>query len=203
MTQPSDQRASDTGAAVRRFVEAFPPGADVRVPSLAFLEYAEGRLPDALVELWRAYGLGFYGDQALAIVDPGHWVSTLQVWLGDQVGSVPFAVTSFGHLYHYERVDGRDVISCLDPHFQTNTVIDGDMTAFLGEHLPGPTSHPRDLAGPHKGARQRKGELREGEIYFFTPILALGGKVHPDNLDRGDGARHLDLIHERVGQQHR
>lgn len=201
MSQTFDERPSDVGAQVRTFVEAFPPGPDATVPTLAFLEYAEGRLPDALVELWRAYGLGFYGDQALAIVDPGHWLPVLQNWLGPQVNSVPFAVTSFGHVYHYEQVDDRDVISCLDPHFQTNTIIDGDMASFLGEHLPGAHSHPRDLAGPHKGAKQRKGELDQGEIYFFTPILTLGGKVHPDNLDRGDGVRHLDLIHEKVGEQ--
>lgn len=201
MSQTFDERANDTGAEVRRFVEAYPPASDTRVPSLAFLEYAEGRLPNALVELWRAYGLGFYGDQALAVVDPSHWLPALRTWLGPQVTSVPFIVTSFGHVYHYEQVSGRDVIQCLDPHFQTNTVIEGDMAFFLGEHLPGTHSHPRDLAGPHKGARQRQGALGDGEIYFFTPILGLGGKVHPDNLDRGDGVEHLDLIHQQVGAQ--
>lgn len=201
MSQTFDQRAGDTGAAVRRFVQAFPPGAGVRVPSLQYCEYAEGRLPDALVELWRAYGIGFYGDQALAIVDPAHWVPVLQTWLGGDTQRIPFAVTSFGHVYHYERVDGRETIQCLDPHFQNNVVIEGDMAQLLGDHLPGEHSHPRDLAGPHGGARQRKGELEQGQIYFFTPILALGGKVHPDNLDRGDGVEHLNLVHEQVAAQ--
>ncbi len=203
MTQPTDQRATDTGAAVRRFVEAFPPDRDVTVPSTAFLEYAERRVPDALVELWRAYGLGFYGDQRLAIVDPGHWTGTLRTWLGTQVASVPFAVTSFGHLYHCELAGGREVVQCLDPHFQTNTIIEGDLASVLGDHLPGPGAHPDDLRGPHRGARDRKGELADGEIYFFTPILAQGGRVHPDNLDKGDGVRHLDHIHEQVADQHR
>lgn len=201
MSQTFNERSADIGAEVRKFVQAFSPGPDTRVPDLAFIEYAERRLPDALVELWRAYGLGFYGDQALAVVDPGRWVPVLQTWLGPEVASVPFLVTSFGHVYHFEQVKGRDVIQCLDPHFQSNEVIEADMAFFLGEHLPGAHSHPRDLAGPHKGARQRKGELQEGEIYFFTPILALGGKVHPDNLDRGDGLAHLTSIHEKVGEQ--
>lgn len=201
MSQTFDQRASATGAAVRRFVEAFPPGAGARVPSLSYCEYAEGRLPNALVELWRSYGLGFYGEQALAIVDPGHWVPALQTWLGPDTKRIPFAVTSFGHIYHYEYIDGRETIQCLDPHFQNNVDIDGDMEQLLGDHLPGEQSHPRDLSGPHGGARQRKGELDDGEIYFFNPILALGGRVHPDNLDRGDGVAHLKSIHEKVGQQ--
>lgn len=199
MSQTSDQR--EPGAEVRRFVQAFPPDADTQVPSLQFLEYAEGRLPDALVELWRAYGLGFYGEQAVAIVDPSRWIPVLQTWLGNDTQRIPFAVTSFGHLYHYQRVDGEDSIECLDPHFQNNLAIDGDMAQVLGEHLPGEYSHPRDLAGPHGGARQRKGALHAGEIYFFTPILALGGRVHPDNLDRGDGVEHLLLVHAEVGEQ--
>ncbi len=189
------------GIAVQRFVDVYPPGPDVEVPTRPFLEYAEQHAPATLVELWRAHGLGFYGDRRIALVDPADWSPVLQTWFGPQATSFPFAVTSFGHVYHYDRAEGRDRIQCLDPHFQTNAVIPGDLVSFFTGHLPGPTSHLSDLEGPRGGALDKLGELRLGEIYCFTPILALGGQVRPDCLDKADGVRHLQDIHRQVRAQ--
>lgn len=191
MTQPG-------GIAVQRFVDTYRPDADTRVPFDAFLGYADRTAPRALVELWHTHGIGFYGEQRIALVDPGDWMSVLQTWLGSDVTSFPFAVTSFGHIYHYDRVDGRDRIQCLDPHFQANAVIPGDLVSFFNDHLPGPSSHLLDLEGPRGGARGKLGELQKGQIYYFEPSLALGGQVRPENLAKGDGAPHLQEIHRQV-----
>ncbi len=190
------------GIAVQRFVDTYRPDADARVPETGFLDYAQQHAPAALVELWRSHGLGFYGEQRIAIVDPAQWVDVLYAWLGPATSSFPFAVTSFGHVYHYDRAGGRDRIQCLDPHFQANTVVPGDMVSFFTDHLPGPASHLSDLEGPRRGAREKLGELAPGEIYCFTPMLALGGQVRPDCLDKADGVQHLREIHEAVRAQH-
>lgn len=196
MTQPG-------GIAVQRFVDTYRPDAGTRVPFDAFLGYADRAAPRALVELWRTCGLGFYGEQRIALVDPGHWMGLLQTWLGGDITSFPFAVTSFGHVYHYDRVTGGDRIQCLDPHFQSNSVIKGDLVTFFNDHLTGPSSHLKDLEGPRGGARSKLGELQEGEIYYFDPILALGGQVRPENLAKGDGVAHLSDIHQKVAAKHR
>ncbi|YAL84262.1 T6SS immunity protein Tdi1 domain-containing protein [Dermacoccaceae bacterium W4C1] len=180
------------------FVEAFPPGPDVQPAQQPFLDYAADRLPAPLVQLWARTGLGFYGEQRIALVDPGAWIGVLSTWLGQDVTSIPFAVTSFGHVYHYDRVGGRDRIQCLDPHFQTNTVVGDDLVAFFNEHLPGPSSHLSDLEGPRGGARAKLGELATDECYYFDPILALGGTVSPDALAKGNGPEHLLTIHDEV-----
>lgn len=186
--------------ALQPFVDAYPPDPDVRVPEEAFLAYGVAHFPEALIELWRVHGLGFYGDQQIALVDPGAWTDSLQTWLGADVTSIPFAVTSFGHIYHYDHVDGADRIQCLDPHFQNNVVIPGDLTSFFNEHLPSRASHLADLRALRQGARQAKGALAADEIYFFTPMLALGGQVRQENLDKGNGQVHLDIIHQMVRQ---
>lgn len=182
------------------FLAVLPPDRDVRVPDEAFLTYAEGRVPHPVVQLWREQGLGFYGGQQLAIVDPGVWLPALQAWLGTGVATVPVAVTSFGHVYHVD-TDG-DRIECLDPHFQTNTVIGTDVAQFFNEHLPGLSSHLADLAGPRAGARAKLGPLAEGECYYFTPSLAEGGQVSPDALDKGPGVPQLIAIHEAAARLH-
>lgn len=189
------------GIAVQRFVDAYAPDDDVRPPDRAFLDYGRAHAHPALVELWQRHGLGFYGTQRIALVDPGEWSPALTTWLGSSTASFPFAVTSFGHVYHYDHATGR--VQCLDPHFQTNTLVGGDLVSFFNEHLPSKASHLSDLEGPRSGARAGLGELHPGEIYSFTTILALGGKVRPDNLTKGDGVAQLELIHREVAARHR
>ncbi|MBB2890430.1 T6SS immunity protein Tdi1 domain-containing protein [Flexivirga oryzae] len=184
--------------AVQQFIDTFPPDAGARVPSDDFLTYGEGRLPSAVLELWRTHGLGWYGGGRVALVDPGTWMPTLQTWFGSAVGSIPFAVTSFGHVYHYDQVDGHDRIQCLDPHFQHNAVVSEDGTTFFTDHLTGSNSHPADLRELHKAAVGAQGELGADEIFYFEPILALGGQVNLDNLAKGNGPEHVSDIHQRI-----
>lgn len=178
---------------VQRFVDTFAPDADVQVPGQAFLEYAHGHAPAELVELWSTHGLGFYGQQRLALIDPGEWMSVLQRWLGNDVRSIPFAVTSFGHVYH---VEGDGPVQCLDPHFVTNNYVAPDVVGFFNDHLPSAQSHLSDLEGPRGGARAKFGDLQPGEIYCFTPPLSLGGTVGPDSLDHALGVTKLIEIHQ-------
>lgn len=177
------------------FVQRYGPDDDVVRPGDDFLGYAGRLVPDALLGLWEQHGIGFYGDQRLALVDPGEWMHVLQTWLGDDVESFPIVVTSFGHVYHLAP-DGR--VHCLDPHFQSNTVVADDVEEFFDEHLPGSTSHIADLEGPRGGARQKLGPLQDGQIYSFDPILALGGTVSPNSLVLRDGPQHLLEIHREV-----
>lgn len=183
---------------VQPFIDTFPSDAGARVPDADFITYGEGQLPPALIELWRTHGLGWYGGGRVALVDPGTWMPALQTWFGSDVTSVPFAVTSFGHVYHYDRVDGRDRIQCLDPHFQHNAIVAEDGAAFFTEHLTGSTSHLADLRDLHKAARDAQGELATDEVYYFEPILALGGQVNLDNLHKGNGPEHVADIHRQI-----
>lgn len=164
----------------------------------AFAQYAEGRLPAALVELYTRHGIGWYGRQELLLVDPGEWMPVLQTWFGPGVASIPFAVTSFGHLYHVDE-DGH--VECLDPHFLSNVVVAGSVEEFFTEHLLSGESHVSDLRGPHQGARTKLGPLGTGELYYFTPMLPLGGTVSPEALTKGNGVQHALLTHRMVREQ--
>ena len=186
MTQPSG---------VDRFVERYAPDADARVPEPVFLDYAHEHAPAELIHLWGAYGIGFYGAQRLAIVDPGRWLPALEAWLGAGVESLPFAVTSFGHVYH---VGPDGAVQCLDPHFQSNEVVAADLDSFFGDHLLGDASHLADLEGPRGGGRHKFGELHPGECYYFEPPIALGGQVRPDHLAKGDGAAYVEQVHRDI-----
>lgn len=182
--------------ALQPFVERYAPS-DVHQVSDEFAQYAATRFPQALVQLQREVGLGWYGDQELLLVDPGEWMSAIETWFGSGVQTIPFAVTSFGHVYH---VGPSGQVQCLDPHFLTNTIVAPDVVTFFNDHLTSTSSHLADLRGPHGGARQKLGPLEDGELYFFTPILPLGGTVSPNSLDKGDGVNHLVQTHSAVRQ---
>lgn len=187
-----------TAITVQRFVDTFAPDADVKKPSEAFLEYARQHAPAELVQLWETHGLGFYGEQRIALVDPAKYTPVLQRWLGGDLRSVPFAVTSFGHVYH---VEGDGQVQCLDPHFLTNTFVAPDVVGFFNDHLTSNACHISDLEGPRGGAIAKLGPLEEGEAYYFTPPLALGGHVGPDTLDKGDAVEQLEHIHAETSAQ--
>ena len=184
-------------AALEAFTRAFAP-TDVRAVQQPFAQYAATKLPGTLVALYTSHGIGWYGEQQFKLVDPREWMPVLQTWLGAGVDSIPFGVTSFGHLYH---VTPAGDVQVLDPHFLTNNRIADSVEDFFGEHLASPASHLTDLRGPHQGARSKLGELGVGEIYFFTPMLPLGGTVSPESLDKGNGVQHLLMTHQMVRQQ--
>ena len=183
--------------ALEPFVSRYAP-TQVTPVGEGFLEYAQGKLPSSLVELYRRHGLGWYGQQELLLVDPSRWMPVLVEWFGADVSSIPFAVTSFGHVYH---VAPSGQVECLDPHFLTNTVIAGSVEEFFTEHLLSQNSHLSDLRGPHQGARSKLGPLGDGELYYFTPMLPLGGSVSPESLTKGDGVQHALLTHRMVREQ--
>lgn len=185
------------GFALQPFADRYAP-TQVRPVGDGFAAYAQSKLPDALVELYRRHGLGWYGEQELLLVDPGEWMPVLTEWFGPDVRSIPVAVTSFGHVYH---VDESGQVECLDPHFLTNTVVADSVEEFFNEHLLSQTSHLSDLRGPHQGARSKLGSLADGELYYFTPMLPLGGTVSPESLAKGDGVEHALLTHRMVREQ--
>lgn len=190
--------AMKPAAALEQFTRIFAPR-DVVPVGRAFADYAGQKLPRTLVDLYTQHGIGWYGEQQFKLVDPREWMPVLQTWLGGGVESIPFGLTSFGHVYH---VDASGRVQVLDPHFLTNNVVADDSDTFFGEHLISPQSHLNDLRGPHGGARNKLGELGEGEIYFFTPMLPLGGTVSLDSLDKGNGVQHLLMTHQMV-REHR
>lgn len=195
--QPQTAAPAQSGG-LEPFVQQYQPDPDATRPGAEFLRYAQQYAPASLVQLWDRHGLGFYGGQRLAVVDPGEWMHVLQVWLGEDVQSYPIAVTSFGHVYHLDADPDSERVQCLDPHFQTNTVVARDLDEFFNVHLLGSDSHIADLEGPRGGARSKLGKLEEDEIYAFDPILALGGSVSPDSLVKREGPDHLVEIYQKV-----
>lgn len=185
-------------AAVDTFVARYP-ATDVRPVTSDFLEYAQERLPEPLVELYRRYGLGWFGNQDLQLVDPARWLRVIQAWFGPSAATIPVAVTSFGHLFH---VDAAGQVQCLDPHFLANTVVASDLDEFFGTYLLSETSHLADLRGPHQGAIAKLGSLDAGELYAFEPALPLGGTVTPDTLVKDDAVARALRTHAAI-RQHR
>ena len=55
------------------FIKANPPHASCVPATKDLLGRYEGRLPAALLELWRKHGLGLYGRRQICLIDPDAW----------------------------------------------------------------------------------------------------------------------------------
>lgn len=183
------------------FLQAFPADDDVRQVEGPFLDYAREHVPAVLADLWEHHGLGWYGQQRLKLVDPAEWMPVLAVWIGADSPNVPFAISSFGHIYHYEITPTGVSVQVLDPHFANNEVVADDLAHFFNVHLAYEQSHLRDLEAPRAGAQAKFGQLANAEVYAFEPPIALGGQVSPDTLVKTVGPNYVGRVHQELAEQ--
>ena len=161
---------------LRPFIKANPPYAGNAPAPKGLVESFRGQVPDFLLELWRRYGLGFYGRRQLLLVDPRSWQATLDRWIispPDSVTRVPIALTPFGSIVLYRRLTETDEdIAVLDPGTRSMEVLTWDLVEFFNAFMCDPER--ADTLIPSKAldaARRELGALEPGEIYEADPVL--------------------------------
>lgn len=152
-----------------------PHEGNVRV-SQEFAGRFEGRLPSALLELWREYGLGFYGARQFCLINPEAWQAILDRWIVSPPGAVkrvPIALTPFGAIVYYRKLTETDEdIATLDPTTRSSSILSWDMIDFFNCFMCDP-KRVDELMPPqlHEVARREVGLLAAGEVYHADPKL--------------------------------
>ena len=93
------------------FVQHHPPIEPMTRASAQLLDAYAGRVPDSVLALWRAHGLGRYGASGLRLVDPREWQAVLDRWIvspPDDAQRVPIALTPFGCLVYWRKLGPSD-----------------------------------------------------------------------------------------------
>lgn len=158
------------------FIKANPPHAGCAPATKELLLRYEGRLPAALLELWRKHGLGLYGRRKICLIDPGAWQSTLDRWIASPHNTtlrVPIALTPFGTLIFYRKLTAADEdISALNPVTCSISVLSWDLADLFNNVLSDP-SQVDEFIRPAmlETARQQAGTLSPGEAYHVDPML--------------------------------
>ncbi|WP_249384016.1 GAD-like domain-containing protein [Chitinivorax sp. B] len=185
---------------LQNFVDTFQPDKTVQPVDSVLINAYRGLLPDSLLELWAKVGLGRYGDGLIQLINPDEYRALLCGWLmreEDEGDRLPIAISAFGRVFYYRRLsdDGDEDVAVLDPHYRNGNVLDWSLDAFFNDTLcDGEAIESLLERGFFNQAVGRLGPLADGQIYFYTPALALGGVADVDHLDKGDAVVHLDLL---------
>ena len=158
------------------FAEANPPQ-DGNVPAPQDLvDRFVGLLPDCLIELWRAHGLGRYGARQLCLIDPTDWQATLDRWIvspEDEVRRTPIALTPFGKIvFHRKLTETDEDVAVLDPVERSMDVLTWSLAEFFNDFMADPESADTLTSMEMLDqARQQHGALKPGDVYETDPVL--------------------------------
>lgn len=188
-----------------KFLSHFPPDPEVRACSEAECHAYAGKLPDALLRLWREVGRGSYGGGLLFLTDPAAWEETLSAWLlGNIEGRYLIARSAFGDLFYYRdkglhEVGGETIrvedVSRLDPHRPHAEVCAWSLEAFFDDYLCTPEAPAEALRKPlFDAAVARLGRPTGDDGFFFVPALVLGGSGSAKSIDKGNMMVHLHIL---------
>ncbi|HIZ83316.1 MAG TPA: DUF1851 domain-containing protein [Firmicutes bacterium] len=180
------------------FVSKYPPGNDLRKPTIEMLEQFQGKLPAELLDFWQKYGFGNYGGGLLKIIDPTDYMDTLTLWLGEQEDCFPILMTGFGTLFIYRRLsETADDMCLLDIHYRRSGSFSAGFSDFFERILPAENFAEQFLrVDLFQEASAKHGGLAENEIFFFAPALAFGGAESIQYIEKGNAVVHQHLLFE-------
>ncbi|MDO4433425.1 MAG: GAD-like domain-containing protein [Alysiella sp.] len=189
-----------------QFQAQYPATQAQTVPTGIIGQY-QNRLPMEILYLWQTHGWGKYADGLIELVNPADYADNLWEWLGGTKNNyTPFAITAFGELFYHRKLsdEGDEDICLLDIQYQNCEVLDWNTREFFENTLCDETFKEDFLRQSlFVQATRQYGNLKNGEIFLFQPILALGG-FSADNtellkrLGKGNAAVYQTLVFQLI-----
>ena len=178
------------------FIRRFPPDSQLIKPTQEVLQYYEGILPKVLLEFWKEYGFGNYGNGLIKVINPLEYKENLYEWLGKQDESkVPIMMSAFGELFYYRKLtEEDDDVSILDIHYRRINVCAYSFKSFVGFISDEEVCEELLREALFNEAVDKLGKLKSNEIFIFAPALSLGGSEEIEYVDKGDARTHQSLL---------
>ncbi len=159
-------------------------------------EYKE-KVPELLLEIWKTTGFGKYNNGLIEIIHPKEYESNLWTWLGTvKENYTPIAMTAFGELFYYRKLSETEEDVCiLDIQYRKVETLIWSLESFFNDFL----IHEEDKKlwlreELFQEAFSEFEDLKNGEVYTFTPILAFGGGEDLMSLRVGNARFYQDLV---------
>lgn len=186
---------------LQEFINKFPVDQIENRVSDDIIEKYKAHLPEALLELWKIHGFGFYGNGLIQIINPELYQSVLWDWLmksEPDMTRLPIAISAFGVIFYYRKLSDEDEdISFIDAQTSEVDVTVWSMSEFFNDWLCSDEIIDVFLEKTLlEKAQDKYGKLKNNQMYCFLPALRLGGRKDDLNLDKGDAATHLDFLYQ-------
>lgn len=180
-----------------QFTKVFKPSSDLVKPTKEELKQFEDILPSQLLNFWKEYGFGNYGNGIIKVINPLDYMESLYEWIGkEDFSKLPILVTGFGDIFYYRKLSEVDEDICLlNIHYRNITVCSYSLESFFESYIVDEDNYSGILKKElFDQAYTVKGNLKPNDIYFFVPSLILGGKESVESIDKGNVNVHQSLL---------
>lgn len=185
------------------FLKKFPPDSNLEKPSEEVLDELSDILPEELLDFWKKYGFGNYGQGIIKVINPFDYMDSLYTWLGkEDFSKIPILITAFGDIFYFRKLsDEENDVCLLDIHYRKINVCAYSFEDFFEDFITDDEIIEEVLKKDlFMEAFQNKGVLKSNEIFCFVPALILGGSELAENLDKAEADIHQLLLFD-LGNQ--
>lgn len=182
-----------------QFIEVFKPSNDLVKPTEDELKQFEDILPSELLNFWKEYGFGNYGNGIIKVINPLDYMESLYEWFGkEDFSKLPILVTGFGDIFYYRKLSEVDEDICLlNIHYRNITVCSYSLEEFFESYIVDEGNCSNILRKElFDQAYAAKGVLKQNDIYFFVPAIIIGGKESVESIDNGNANVHQRILFE-------
>ncbi|MBN1078385.1 GAD-like domain-containing protein [Clostridium botulinum] len=187
----------DENVIFSHFINTFKPSNNLLKPTEEELKQFKNSLPTELLNFWKEYGFGNYGDGIIKVINPLEYMENFYEWLGkEDFSKIPIILTAFGDVFYYRKLqDDVEDICLLSIHYRNSIVCSYSLQEFFKSYIVNEQIYNEVLRRKlFEQAYAVKGSLELNQIYFFTPALILGGKELIESIDRGDANIHQSIL---------
>ncbi len=187
----------DENVIFSHFINTFKPSNNLLKPTEEELKQFKNSLPTELLNFWKEYGFGNYGDGIIKVINPLEYMENFYEWLGkEDFSKIPIILTAFGDVFYYRKLqDDVEDICLLSIHYRNSIVCSYSLQEFFKSYIVNEQIYNEVLRRKlFQQAYAVKGSLELNQIYFFTPALVLGGKELIESIDRGDANIHQSIL---------
>lgn len=190
-------------------VSALPMGQPRTSPSTDQIKRYEGELPTRLLDYWKEYGWGSFGNGMFWLVNPADFTNTLDAWCHDLVdieGAYVIGRSAFGKLMVWKKGHGKFMNIIPFEHtiftFAPNKFVQAGKEDFsFGVMISQIDPDSVDFEDIHekplfKRALRKLGAVERDEMYAFAPALSLGGTAKLASLEKVKMEEHLHFLAE-------
>ncbi len=181
----------------KKFLERYAPEENLIKPSNSILEYYSKKLPKELIDFWREYGFGNYGNGIIKVINPLNYSNNLYQWLGkEDIFKIPIMISGFGEMFYYRKLSETDDDVCmLDIYYRKIEVCSYSFKEFVNDFIIDDDIKENYLrTSLFEEGITKLGSLKDNEIFFFAPTLSLGGAENIKYVDKGDAITHQQLL---------